>query len=215
MNQSLSNQLWSLSITNSATTTCQNSMIKTAVTRLPVLDLIKNRWSARAFSEQKITDEQILTLIEAAAWAPSAMNEQPWRYRYGLSGTLIFDHLWDCLLSGNQPWTKNAAALILCTAKKNFDRNQAPNRHALHDTGMANAFLMLQATKMDIYGHIMGGYAPDKLRETIQLSEDEEDVCIIALGFLGNPDQLEEPFRTREITPRSRKAIEDFIPENQ
>ena len=68
---------------------------------------------------------------------------------------------------------------------------------------------------MDIYGHIMGGYAPDKLRETIQLSEDEEDVCIIALGFLGNPDQLEEPFRTREITPRSRKAIEDFIPENQ
>jgi hypothetical protein len=68
---------------------------------------------------------------------------------------------------------------------------------------------------MDIYGHMMGGYDPAKLRADIQLPEEEEDVCIIALGFLGTPDQLEEPFRTREITPRSRKAIEEFIPENQ
>jgi nitroreductase len=188
-------------------------MIKIAQTRLPVIDLIKKRWSARAFSDQSLTEEQILTLIEAAAWAPSSMNEQPWRYRYGLKGTRVFDQLSDCLLPGNQPWAKSAATLLLCTAKKNFARNGAPNHYALHDTGMANAFLMLQATEMNIYGHIMAGFDQSKLNESFALSEDETAVCIIALGYLGNPEQLEEPFRTRETTPRSRMALEDFIPE--
>jgi nitroreductase len=190
-------------------------MIKTAVTRLPVIDLIKNRWSARAFSEQNLTEEHILTLVEAASWAPSSINEQPWRYRFGLRGTETFQQMWECLLTGNQPWAKNAAAILLCTVKKNFTKNGAPNRHAMHDAGMANAFLMLQATQMEIYGHIMGGYDPAKLRETFQLSEDEEDVCLIALGFLGTPEQLEEPFRTREITPRSRRAVEEFVLDQQ
>ncbi|HAD11392.1 MAG TPA: nitroreductase [Saprospirales bacterium] len=188
-------------------------MIKTANTRLPVIDLIKNRWSARAFSDQPLSEEQILTLIEAAAWAPSSMNEQPWRYRYGLKGSPIFEQMWECLLPGNQPWAKNAAALLLCTAKTSFSRNGQPNFYALHDTGMANALLMLQATSMNIYGHIMAGFDPEKLRDTFQLGEDEVAVCLIALGYLGTPDQLEEPFRTREITPRSRMALESLIPE--
>ncbi len=186
-------------------------MIKTAVTQLPVIDLIKNRWSARAFSDQALSDEQILTLVEAASWAPSSINVQPWRYRVGHCGTETFQQMWECLLIGNQPWAKNAAVLLLCTVKKNFSKNGAPNRHAMHDAGMANAFLMLQATEMGIYGHIMGGYNPTKLRETFQLAEDEEDVCLIALGFLGSPDQLDEPFHTREITPRSRRAAEEFV----
>lgn len=182
---------------------------------MPVIDLIKNRWSARAFSDQNLTEEHLLTLIEAASWAPSSINEQPWRYRFGLRGTPQFDRMWDSLLIGNKPWAKHAAAMILCTTKKNFAKNGSPNRHAMHDTGMANAFLMLQATQMNIYGHIMAGYDPAKLRESFQLAEDEEDVCIIALGFLGPPEQLEEPFRTREITPRSRRAVEEFVLENQ
>lgn len=189
-------------------------MIKTAVTRLPVIDLIKNRWSARAFSEQNLTSEQVLTLIEAASWAPSSMNEQPWRYRYALRGTAGFEQMWQCLLPGNQPWAKNAAALLLCVAKKNFARNGNPNRHAMHDTGMANAFLMLQATSMGIYGHIMAGYDPIKLKETLSPADDEEAVCIIALGLLGEPEQLDEPFRTREITPRSRREVEEFVLES-
>jgi len=189
-------------------------MIKTAVTRLPVIDIIKNRWSARAFSDQNLTEVHLLTLIEAASWAPSSINEQPWRYRYGLKGTFAFGQMWDCLMIGNQPWAKDAAAMVLCTAKKTFEKNGKDNRHAMHDTGMANAFLMLQATQMGIYGHIMGGYDPDKIRKTFQLPDDEEDVCIIALGFLGSPEQLEEPFRTREVTPRSRRAVEDFVLEN-
>lgn len=186
-------------------------MIKTAVTRLPVIDLIKKRWSARAFSEKNLSDEQLLTLIEAASWAPSSINEQPWRYRFGQRGTDAFQRMWECLLVGNQPWAKNAAAILLCTAKKNFAKNGKTNRHALHDTGMANAFLMLQATEMGIFGHIMAGYDPEKIREAFHLEDDEVDVCLIALGYLGTPEQLEEPFKTREITPRSRRAAEEFV----
>jgi nitroreductase len=189
-------------------------MIKQAQTRFPVIDLIKNRWSARAFSDQPLTKDQILTLIEAASWAPSSMNEQPWRYRFGLKGDPVFGQLWDCLLPGNQPWTKNAATLLLCTAKMNFARNGQPNNYALHDTGMANAFLMLQATEMHIFGHIMAGFDPDKLRESFQLDDDETAVCIIALGYLGAPDQLEEPFRTREITPRNRMELAAILPDS-
>jgi nitroreductase len=130
-----------------------------------------------------------------------------------MKGSHIFDQMWDCLLPGNQPWAKNAATMVLCTAKTNFARNGQPNFYAMHDTGMANALLMLQATSMNIYGHIMAGFDPEKLRDTFQLGEDEVAVCLIALGYLGTPDQLEEPFRTREITPRSRMALESLIPE--
>jgi len=190
-------------------------MIKIADTRLPVIDLIKDRWSARAFSEQPISEEQMHTLLEAASWAPSSMNEQPWRYRYAMRGTRLFEALCNCLMSGNQPWAKEASTLLLCSIKKNFERTGAPNRHALHDLGMANAFLMLQATEMKIYGHIMGGYEPAKLQEVISFSEDEEAVCLIALGFLGAAEQLEEPFRTRELTPRSRKELDEFMLDSQ
>lgn len=105
--------------------------------------------------------------------------------------------------------------MLLCTTKTTFARNGAPNRYALHDTGMANAFLMLQATQMDIFGHIIGGYDPLKIQEAFKLSNDEDIVCVIALGYLGVPEQLDEPFRTREITPRSRKAVEELVLETQ
>lgn len=190
-------------------------MIKTASTRLPVIDLIKNRWSARAFSEENLTAEHLLTLFEAASWAPSSMNEQPWRYRFALRGTSRFEQIWECLLPGNQPWAKDAAALLVCTVNKNFERNGRPNRHALHDAGMANAFLLLQATQMEIYGHILAGYDSDKLRAAFELPDGEQDVCILALGFLGTPEQLDEPYRTREITPRSRRAVDEFVLEQE
>jgi nitroreductase len=188
-----------------------NSMTKLANTRYPVIDLIKQRWSARAFSEKELSEEQLLTLIEAASWAPSSMNEQPWRYRYALRGTEAFNQMLDCLLPGNQSWAGNAAALIFCSAKRLFSQNGKPNHYALHDTGMANGFLTLQATQMDIYGHIMAGYDKEKTRATLALGDEDEDVCFFALGYLGDPEQLDEPFKTREITPRSRKAVEELV----
>ncbi len=186
--------------------------LKLARTTHDVLPLIRERWSARAFSDKPITDDMMRTLIEAASWAPSAMNEQPWRYRYALRGTEWFDLLWACLGPGNQPWAKNAAALGVCSGIKLLHRNNEPNHAWQHDVGLANAQLLLQATSMDIYCHLMGGFDHAKANATLAIdTAQEEIVCFIALGHLGHAEQLIEPFHTREITQRTRRPLEETI----
>lgn len=186
-------------------------MTKTAVTVHPVNQLIRERWSARSFSEKQISQKDLDTLFEAASWAASAGNEQPWEYVYAKQGTPGFDLIWDCLLPGNQPWAKKASVLVIAIARQYFAGNGKLNIAALHDTGMANANLFLQATAMGMVGHPMGGFDRDKLTQAIQLKVTESIACVIALGYLGSPDQLEEPFKTRELTPRVRKPITEFI----
>ncbi len=186
-------------------------MTKAAVTVNPVNQLIRERWSARSFSEKQISQEDLNTLFEAASWAASAGNEQPWEYIYAKQGTPGFDLLWDCLLPGNQPWTKNANVLVVAIARQNFAGNGKANIAALHDTGMANAHLFLQATELGLVAHPMGGFDRDKLTQALQLKVTEAIACVIALGYLGSPDQLDEPFKSRELTPRVRKPITEFI----
>jgi nitroreductase len=184
--------------------------MKIATTINPVHPLIRNRWSARAFADKPIERQTLDTLFEAASWAPSSMNEQPWRYYFAMKGEPAFDQMASCLLNGNEPWAKNAAVLILNTCTLRFKRNDKPNRHAMHDTGAANALLLLQAASMNIYGHQMGGYDPQKTIETFQVPPHTEVVCFMALGYIDHPDTLEEPYRTREITPRSRMQLAEF-----
>ena len=185
-------------------------MVKEAKTIYPVHELVRKRWSARSFSEKPFTTEVVYTLIEAASWTASSMNEQPWRYTYALKGTPGFDAMWACLLPGNQPWAKEAAVLILSTGSTTLAKTGQVNRHFMHDCGMANATLLLQATSMGIFGHIMGGYDRQKTRRLFELPENEEDICMIALGYLDTPDKLTEPFKTRELTPRQRKPLEQI-----
>ena len=187
------------------------SSVKIPSTQYPVLELIKNRWSARAFTDTPLTDETVHTLFEAASWAASANNEQPWQYIYAHRGTPGFDQLWNCLMPGNQPWAKNAAILILSVARKTYAANGNPNAYSWHDLGMANATLFLQATAMDIYGHPMAGFSKDKAKEALGLTDDQEPVCMIALGYLAAPEVLEEPFLTREVTARTRKALSEIV----
>ena len=191
-------------------------MIKHAVTKHNVHELIRNRWSARSFSEREITQEELDTIFEAAGWAFSAMNYQPWRYIYAhKKDGADFQKLVDCLSSGNKPWAKDASVIIMALAKKNYD-NGIPNAAALHDLGAANATLMLQATSMNIYGHLMGGYDKDKAIEVLTIDTEEyEPVVFIALGYLDVPQKLIEPFQTREVTPRTRKEISEFAQEFQ
>ncbi|MCX7875078.1 MAG: nitroreductase family protein [Melioribacteraceae bacterium] len=186
-------------------------MIKEAKTNYPINELIKKRWSARSFSEKEITEDEINTLFEAASWAFSAMNYQPWRYIYvKKTDKENFEKFVDCLSDGNKPWAKNASVLIFSYAKKKYDDGNL-NVSALHDVGAANATLILQATSMNIYGHLMGGYSRTKALELFNLDINEyEPVVFIALGYLDKPEKLEEPFKTREITPRSRKQINEF-----
>ena len=184
--------------------------IKIAKTTYPVLDVIKNRWSARAFSNKIVTDEELNTLFEAASWAASANNEQSWHYIYAKKETEAFDNICNCLLPGNQPWAKNAAALIVAVARKTFEANNTVNAYAGHDLGMANAHLLLQAGAMNIYCHPMAGFNKIKLTENLNLSENQDPFCVIATGFLAGAETLEEPFKTRELTERKRKNIAEF-----
>lgn len=184
--------------------------IKIAETKYSVLDLIKNRWSTRSFSTKEISEEELNTLLEAASWAASANNEQPWEYVYAHRGTEGFETLKNTLMAGNSPWAKDAAVLVAAIARTTFQANGKPNAAALHDLGLANSHLLLQATAMHIYAHVMGGFEQDKLRQALDLTEHQQAVCVIALGYLDVPEKLEEPYRGREITARTRKPLTEF-----
>ncbi|HMK02701.1 MAG TPA: nitroreductase family protein [Ferruginibacter sp.] len=173
-------------------------------------ELIEKRRSIRAFADKEISKDDMLPIIEAASWAPSSMNEQPWRYQYAYRGSEGFQTLWNCLVPSNQLWTDKAAVLMVCIAKKNFSRNGKANRHYMHDCGLANENLIIQAISMDIYAHPMGGFDMELTKKTFQLGDDDEPVCFIALGYKGDPSQLEEPNRTRETEQRTRKSIAEI-----
>jgi nitroreductase len=183
--------------------------LKKAKTQYPLIDVIKNRWSPRSFSEKAITKNDLQALFEAASWAPSSMNEQPWQYIYAHKSENGFQNLVDCLKPGNQPWAKNAAVLVVSLARKHFSTGK-DNRNAMHDTGLANMQLALQAMSMDIYTHMMAGFERQKTMDTFQLPENVEVVCFMALGYLDSPEKLPEPFKTREMNERNRKNIAEF-----
>ena len=186
-------------------------MLKKATTAYAVSETIKNRWSPRSFSAQPLTETDLNTLIEAATWAPSANNEQPWLFVTALKGSPAFDAVWSCLMAGNQPWAQNAGGFIVAVARTTFAANGNANPWAEHDLGLATGFLMLQATEMGLYTHPMAGYDRTKLNETLAIGEGLKALCVLAVGYLGEAEALEEPFKTRELTPRSRKSVEEVL----
>ncbi len=183
---------------------------KTPSTQFSVHPLITKRWSARSFSDRAIEEADLMSLFEAAGWAASSMNEQPWKYLYAYSDDPAFDIFWNCLMDGNKPWARNASVLVLSLARKSFRKNQEHNRHAMYDTGAANTNLLLQAAELDIYGHQMGGFHMEKTIADFGVSEEWEPAVFIALGYLDDPENLDEPFKSRELTPRSRMATDEF-----
>jgi nitroreductase len=186
--------------------------IKQAPESSAVIDIIKNRFSPRAFSNEEITQAEIDIIIEAAHWAPSAMNEQPWRYQVALkNNTQAFKNMVSVLAPGNEPWAKQAAALILCSIKSTYSSNNKINTSALHDLGMANQNLLLQALSMNIYAHVIGGFDKAKAIDVFSIDEEINPVCIIALGYLGNHEHLTEPYKERELKPRTRLPIKDIL----
>lgn len=194
----------------------QSIDIKVPKTKFSVHDLILKRWSARSFSKKSIDEKELNTIFEAASWAPSSMNEQPWRYVYGLKEDKThFQKFYDCLNVGNQKWAGGAAVLILSLAHKCFEKINKENQYAWHDTGAANMLLLLQAAEMDIYGHIMAGFNKEKTMDTFNIPDKLEPVVFIALGYLDDPGKLEEPFRSRELKARTRKNLDEFVFQNE
>jgi nitroreductase len=180
-------------------------------TQFGVAPWITARWSARSFTDKKIEPETLFRLFEAASWSASSMNEQPWRYIYAYRGTKSFDMMHEVLMAGNQPWAKDASVLIISLAKINFDRNDKPNRHHMHDAGAANTTLLLQAAQDGILGHMMGGFDMEQTIEKFNIDTTKWEIaCLIALGYPGNPESLDEPYKTREQSERTRNAISTF-----
>ncbi len=190
-----------------------NSIVaKEALTFYAVHDLILKRWSPRSFSAEPISQLHLDTMLTAASWAPSSANEQPWRYITALKqNEKGFSALFNCLLPGNAAWVKNAAAIILCYTKLTYAKNGKDNVNAFHDAGLANQNLLLQAIAMGIYGHPMEGFDKVKAVHDFNLSSDFQPVCMIALGYLGDAGNLEEPYKTRELSPRERKPLNEFV----
>lgn len=186
--------------------------IKEARTAHDVHPLIRKRFSPRAFTGEPLNESDLLTLFEAAAWAPSAMNEQPWRFRYALRGTPGFEALRGTLSSGNQPWAPNAGAMVAISAVKHHVRTGAPNATWAFDTGMAVGNLLTQATSMGIHGHLIGGFDHAAAGSALQLDAGQEEmICLLVLGRLGEAGTLAEPYLTRERTPRIRKPLAEIV----
>lgn len=185
--------------------------VKIANTEYPVLDIIAKRWSPRAFTDEIVSDEKLNSMFEAARWAASSNNEQPWEYYYAVKGTAGWDKLFDGLTEGNQKWVKNATILMACIANKKFKRNGKDNPTAEHDLGLANSHIFLQAVAEGFYMHGMAGFEADKVVEALALPEDKKVVCMMAGGYLGNPEMLDEKNEKSETEPRSRKTISEFV----
>jgi len=176
---------------------------------------IKNRWSPRAFSNKEVTREMIDLLFEAARWAPSAMNEQPWKYYFvHRNNPKIFNEIIETLTGINPVWAQNAQVLMISVVKKNYDYQNRPNKNALYDLGAANISIAIQAAEMGLQVHQMGGFDKEKAMKYLQLeNENFEPVTIIAVGFQGDADQLPEDLKMRELLPRKRKNIVEFVTE--
>ena len=186
-------------------------MQKTGTTRYPIHELIAERWSPRAFTDEPVSAEALGSVLEAARWAPSCFNEQPWRFLVATRDDAEgFERLASFLMEGNA-WARQAPVLILAVARTTFERNDSANRHALHDVGLAAQNLSLQAQALGLSTHQMAGFEADRAREVLGLPDGFEPVSMIALGHRAEPDSLPEALREREIAPRVRKELEDVV----
>ncbi|MDD1610773.1 MAG: nitroreductase family protein [Methylococcaceae bacterium] len=184
--------------------------IKPAITSVKIHDLIEARWSPRAFDPNKpVSHDNLLALLEAARWAPSCYNDQPWRFIVCNKNTDAdsWQNALTTLAERNQLWAKNAPILILSVAMAKFNHNDKPNRWAMYDTGAAAANLCLQATALGLIVHQMGGFDAEKAHERFHIPSDCTPMAMMAVGYQGNIDVLDEDFKAIELAERSRVAL--------
>jgi len=187
-------------------------MDKLAETQFPIHDLLRRRWSPRAFADRLVEPEKLRSILEAARWAASSFNEQPWSFIVATKqDEPEWSRLLSCLVEGNQVWAKQAPVLMVSVAKLTFGRNGESNRHAWHDVGLAVGNLVVQATSLGLSVHQMAGILPDKVRELYGIPHGFDPVAGLALGYVGDPDSLPEPLGQREQAKRMRKPLTEFI----
>ena len=174
--------------------------------------LIATRRSIRAYSPRSIDDESFISLFEAARWASSSRNEQPWRFIAARKEDQEdFQRILDCINDSNRIWAQYGAMLVIVLAKRNFTIHHAPNSHAQHDVGLAIGNLALQATSLRIFLHQMGGIHYEKVRSDFEVPAEYEVISIIVGGYQGDSNSLPEKLRERETHPRLRKELGELV----
>jgi nitroreductase len=159
-----------------------------------------------------VETDKLWSLFEAARWAPSSDNEQPWQFVAATKKSPDdYDRLFQCLKEGNKRWAHLAPVLMLSIAHLNWEEDGQPNRHAFHDTGMAVFSLVVQATALGLMVHQMAGFDVEKARTDLKIPDGYDPVAMIAVGYPGDADMLPEKLRQRELSPRERKPIAEFV----
>ena len=187
-------------------------MKKPAPSDFPVHELIRERWSPRAFADKPVPKDVLRSIFEAARWAPSSFNEQPWAYIVATKDDKEnFEKLLSVLVDFNVQWAKSAPVLALAVAKLTFANNNALNRNAQYDTGAATALLSVEATARGLAVHQMAGFDAEKARKVFEIPKGWELLAAIAIGYPGDPASLPAPLKDREMAPRTRKPIAEFV----
>jgi nitroreductase len=186
-------------------------MHKPATTDFPVHDLIRHRWSPRAFSDKPVEPAVLASLFEAARWAPSSNNEQPWAYLVATKDNPEdFAKMLSVLVEFNASWAKSAPVLVLAASRLNFP-NGNPNRNAFYDTGAASVLLSLEATERGLFVHQMAGFDPAKAKQVFEIPADCEAIAAMAIGYPGDTSSLAQKLQDREVAPRTRKPLSEFV----
>jgi nitroreductase len=188
-------------------------MPKPAPSEFELQPLIRDRWSPVCFSKRPIEPQILGSLFEAARWAPSSYNEQPWAFCVATQDQPAeFAAMLGCLAEANQAWAKNCHALVISVAKLNFDRNGKPNRHAFHDVGLATQNLFLQALSHGIYCHPMAGFDIDQARQFLAIPATHEAATAIGIGYPADDLTGFDPgLQQRDQSARSRKPLSGML----
>ena len=180
----------------------------------PIHDLLSRRRSAYAFDPDRgVSEDDLHALFEAARWAMSSYNAQPWRYIVGVRerSPKVWEQILSVLVEGNQPWAKNAPVLAIGLVEHNFEHNDKENKAAVHDLGAASANLTFEATVRGLNVHQMVGIEPDKAREVFGISGSLEPFTGIAIGYAGEPSHVGEEYAKRDTLQRQRKSLNNII----
>jgi nitroreductase len=179
----------------------------------PILDLIKQRWSTRAYTPTPLSDDDLNTLFEAARWAASCFNEQPWRFVYAKHGTENFKKLLTGLVEFNQGWAKNASVLVYNVVSTSFEKNGKSNAHAEHDLGLALGNLTTQATSMNLNVHHMAGLDFEKAKEVINLPEGYKVVSAMTIGYVKDEKEMTDEEKKNEFGEQKRTPLSSIVNE--
>ena len=186
--------------------------IKKAAADYPIQKVLAERWSPYGFEDRAVSEADLRSLFEAARWAASSYNEQPWNYLVATrENPQEFKRLLLCLVEANQAWAKAAPVLVLGVVRLRFAKNNQDNRAAVHDLGLAAGNLVVEATARGLSVHQMIGILPDKAREIYQIPEHFEAWTAMAIGYKADPAKLPDALKERDLAPRQRKPLNKFV----